>query len=154
MRRVSGAIFAVRRQIKGVCICEILTHGERPWSATPNVEVLARVERGERIPQPDGCPAAVYALLCEMWSLEASRRPTMLNVCTQLDALVAVATQTEPRRLVNKSIDIGVDALAANLEHLDSTLIERTIAEQRAKSSDDERWLEEVRLSDCCAQRC
>ena len=41
-----------------------------------NSEVIGKLESGERLPLPPGCPARLYALLLQCWAYEPSKRPT------------------------------------------------------------------------------
>lgn len=42
----------------------------------PLKEVVPRVERGYKMDAPDGCPAAVYDLMKQCWTLDSASRPS------------------------------------------------------------------------------
>ena len=63
-----------------VCIWEILSCGAKPFMGIRNVDVLCRLEDGERLPQPESCTDDLYLLLIRCWSFESSERPTFAVV--------------------------------------------------------------------------
>ena len=46
------------------------------FQGVKNSEVIGKLESGERLPLPPGCPARLYALLLQCWAYEPSQRPT------------------------------------------------------------------------------
>ncbi|KAL0167443.1 hypothetical protein M9458_035665, partial [Cirrhinus mrigala] len=42
----------------------------------PLKEVVPRVEKGYKMDAPDGCPAAVYDLMKQCWTLDPAGRPS------------------------------------------------------------------------------
>lgn len=72
----------------GVCIWEILTHGVKPWQNIRNHDVIVRVERGELLEQPAGCPKALYDLLRSMWILDPQFRISTAEVLNYLGHLL------------------------------------------------------------------
>lgn len=47
---------------------------QKPWANARNHEVIARVERGETLPQPPDCPDALYAALQALWASDERER--------------------------------------------------------------------------------
>ncbi len=45
-------------------------------SPQPLKEVVPRVEKGYKMDAPDGCPAAVYDLMKQCWTLDPAGRPS------------------------------------------------------------------------------
>ncbi|XP_022661649.1 focal adhesion kinase 1-like isoform X3 [Varroa destructor] len=61
-----------------VCVWEILSLGIKPFQGVKNGEVVARLEDGERLPLPHGCPPRLYSVLSLCWSYDPAKRPTFL----------------------------------------------------------------------------
>ena len=59
----------------GVCVWEILMLGIKPFQGVKNCEVIGRLERGERLPLPSGCPPNLYTVLTKCWAYEPTKRP-------------------------------------------------------------------------------
>lgn len=51
-----------------VCVWEILSYGLKPFAGIKNVEAVARIEEGQRLPKPDGCPDRLFSLMSSCWS--------------------------------------------------------------------------------------
>lgn len=60
----------------GVLLWEIYSFGRVPYPRIPLKEVVPRVERGYKMDPPDGCPAAVYDLMKQCWTLDPVGRPS------------------------------------------------------------------------------
>ncbi|XP_052283061.1 focal adhesion kinase 1-like isoform X4 [Dreissena polymorpha] len=68
----------------GVCIWEILMYGIKPFQGVRNNDVIGKIENGERLPLPPGCPPSLYNLMCVCWSYEPSKRPCFADLKTWL----------------------------------------------------------------------
>lgn len=68
----------------GVCIWEILMYGVKPFQGVKNNDVIGKIEAGERLPLPQGCPPALYNLMCVCWQYEPSKRPSFADLKTWL----------------------------------------------------------------------
>ena len=55
---------------------EILTRGDKPFQNVRNAEVLNRLENGERLPLPSGCPPQLYSIMCRCWAAQPDSRPS------------------------------------------------------------------------------
>lgn len=64
----------------GVCIWEILMYGVKPFQGIKNNDVIGRIENGERLPMPAGCPPSLYSVMTLCWSYEPSKRPTFKDL--------------------------------------------------------------------------
>uniref|UniRef100_A0A915E1M6 Non-specific protein-tyrosine kinase n=1 Tax=Ditylenchus dipsaci TaxID=166011 RepID=A0A915E1M6_9BILA len=158
----------------GVCMWEILSLGVKPWQGVRNHEVVLKVERGELLEQPPGCPSAIYTLLKAMWVVDARMRLTMpqvehflANLLQQIDEQVAYSQLVVPSNFhvmakkwleVEEETEEGYTPL--NTLHnknpaLDSTLL-RTLEQQRLQCDQDDKWLEEVeeKLLPAAALKC
>ena len=60
----------------GVLIFEVITKGAMPYAGMNNRQVLEAVEKGFRMPAPDGCPDPLYQIMLTCWKREADERPT------------------------------------------------------------------------------
>ena len=68
----------------GVCIWEILMFGIKPFQGVKNNDVIGKIEAGERLPLPPGCPPSLYNLMCVCWSYESTKRPSFADLKTWL----------------------------------------------------------------------
>ncbi|XP_041358012.1 focal adhesion kinase 1-like isoform X2 [Gigantopelta aegis] len=68
----------------GVCIWEILMYGVKPFQGVKNNDVIGKIEAGERLPLPPGCPPSLYNLMCVCWQYEPSKRPSFADLKTWL----------------------------------------------------------------------
>lgn len=60
----------------GVTIWELLTFGGKPYENVHAKDVPELLEKGERLPQPEGCSIDVYMILVKCWILDAEGRPS------------------------------------------------------------------------------
>ncbi|XP_073706358.1 tyrosine-protein kinase CSK-like [Garra rufa] len=60
----------------GILLWEIYSFGRVPYPRIPLKEVVPRVEKGYKMDAPDGCPAAVYDLMKQCWTLDPAGRPS------------------------------------------------------------------------------
>jgi len=59
-------------------------YGVKPFQGVKNNDIVGKIESGERLPLPPGCPPSMYNLMCVCWSYEPSRRPAISDVKTFL----------------------------------------------------------------------
>ncbi|NXI61362.1 FRK kinase, partial [Anseranas semipalmata] len=69
----------------GILLFEITTYGKMPYVGMPGHQVIQMLDKGYRLPQPETCPKALYELMLQCWSREASERPTFKALCLQLE---------------------------------------------------------------------
>ncbi len=60
----------------GIVISEVVTKGAMPYPGMNNRQVLEAVERGYRMPKPEGTPEPLYNIMLTCWKHEAEDRPT------------------------------------------------------------------------------
>eukprot|EP00035_Acanthoeca_spectabilis_P022653 m.444967 g.444967 ORF g.444967 m.444967 type:complete len:692 (+) comp19172_c0_seq1:125-2200(+) len=59
----------------GVTMWEIYSQAREPWGDLSMSEVLERLNRGDRLECPKGCPQETYGILMECWNMDKARRP-------------------------------------------------------------------------------
>ena len=59
----------------GVCVWEILMLGVKPFQGVKNSEVISKLESGDRLAFPPGCPPKLYSVMTQCWAYEPSQRP-------------------------------------------------------------------------------
>lgn len=100
----------------GIVMWEICTMGGSPYPGIPMVELLAYLQRGDRMRKPDQCPQELYEIICPCWEENPALRPNFYELEAQLSDLI--------RRKATTSNNL------ASFERLQST--------QSAQSSTDE----------------
>lgn len=60
----------------GIVLYEIITKGGTPYPEMSNAEVLDRIDKGYRMPQPPDCQTKYYSIMVECWNREPNKRPT------------------------------------------------------------------------------
>ena len=84
----------------GILLTEVITYGRIPYPGMNNAEVLQQIDKGYRMPPPNGCPELLYQLMLDCWKfvsplLRSQRRPTCLlpflpsQSCFAVSAVVA-----------------------------------------------------------------
>ncbi|GMT03938.1 hypothetical protein PENTCL1PPCAC_26112 [Pristionchus entomophagus] len=59
----------------GVAMWEIFTYGEEPWVGLKGIDVLRKVEAGDRLEKPRKCSIAIYDLMLLCWKINPDHRP-------------------------------------------------------------------------------
>ena len=73
----------------GITMYEMWTAAALPYLGMNNQKVWIEVAAGYRLPQPPGCPDAVYAMMRESWDAEGRNRPSMDALAGRLRRLHA-----------------------------------------------------------------
>lgn len=60
----------------GVTLWEMFALGAPPYGDLLNVDAIKLVDSGERLPQPDLCPAYIFAVMNSCWNYHPKERPT------------------------------------------------------------------------------
>lgn len=103
----------------GVCIWEILMYGIKPFQGVKNNDVIGKIENGERLPLPPGCPPSLYNLMCACWSYEPSSRPSFADIKGRLSEILEEERfrQEEEMRRDNRRIqDISWRSSGSDIE--------------------------------------
>ena len=85
---------------------EILMYGVKPFQGVKNNDVIGKIEAGERLHLPPGCPPALYNLMCACWAYEPSRRPCFADIKTYLSEILMDERQRaeDQRQFENRRI--------------------------------------------------
>uniref|UniRef100_A0A673A449 Tyrosine-protein kinase n=1 Tax=Sphaeramia orbicularis TaxID=375764 RepID=A0A673A449_9TELE len=78
----------------GILLTELVTKGRVPYPGMVNREVLEQVERGYRMPCPQGCPESLHEMMRHCWKKEPDERPTFEYIQSFLEDYF---TATEPQ---------------------------------------------------------
>ena len=60
----------------GIVIAEVVTKGSTPYPRMNNHQVLMAVNRGYRMPKPEGAPEPLYNIMLTCWKHKPEDRPT------------------------------------------------------------------------------
>ncbi|KAG0726441.1 Tyrosine-protein kinase HTK16 [Chionoecetes opilio] len=64
----------------GVTLWETYTFGDQPYGDIPGKDVVALLERSERLPKPEKCSKGVYELMLRCWNYKPKERPAFREV--------------------------------------------------------------------------
>uniref|UniRef100_A0A674N7K1 Tyrosine-protein kinase n=1 Tax=Takifugu rubripes TaxID=31033 RepID=A0A674N7K1_TAKRU len=78
----------------GILLTELVTKGRVPYPGMVNREVLEQVERGYRMPCPQGCPESLHEMMKLCWKKDPDERPTFEYLQSFLEDYF---TATEPQ---------------------------------------------------------
>ncbi|KAH6937993.1 hypothetical protein HPB50_006085 [Hyalomma asiaticum] len=70
----------------GITLWEMYTLGELPYGSLTGVQVLALVEKGERLTQPEGCPDWAYSAMQHCWRFSPDERPPFSDLAVLFSA--------------------------------------------------------------------
>jgi len=64
----------------GVTLWEMYTFGELPYGEMAGAQVIAYLERGERLLQPRDCPEDIYRIMLRCWCADPVNRPSFKDL--------------------------------------------------------------------------
>ncbi|VDM59237.1 unnamed protein product [Angiostrongylus costaricensis] len=115
----------------GVCVWEIMSWGVKPWQGVANADVITRIEAGERLPCPDGCPPVLFNYLeLMLWALQPQKRPTAKEIVAVFEVPITMT--------------FNVPVLLTNIATLPNLTLWRTLEEQKRQAEENDRWLDEL----------
>lgn len=80
----------------GIFLHEVITHCQfLPYRGMTNGEVLYKIQQGYRMPQPQGCPDKLYAIMQNCWKKDPDSRPTFHTLQGQLEDAEDCACEPE-----------------------------------------------------------
>lgn len=88
----------------GIVLYEIITKGGTPYPDMSNAEVLTRIDKGYRMPQPPNCEAKYYGIMVECWNKEPNKRPTFETLHWKLSDYFTQDEQYKPLELSDSRI--------------------------------------------------
>jgi serine/threonine protein kinase len=68
----------------GVVLLEIAVNGDTPLKDLTNQEVMANITSGYKPPKPPTCPASLYKVMCQCWSIDPAERPSFAELVQTL----------------------------------------------------------------------
>ena len=70
--------------------------GVKPFQGVKNSDVIGKLENGDRLAFPTGCPPRLYSILTQCWAYEPSKRPTFQELKQVLsETLIEERSQNE-----------------------------------------------------------
>ncbi|XP_035483501.2 protein-tyrosine kinase 2-beta-like isoform X1 [Scophthalmus maximus] len=79
----------------GVCVWEIFSTAQQPFSWLENGQVIIQLESGVRLPKPHFCPPTVYSLLTRCWAYEPHARPGFSQLVGSLSEIHRMESEQE-----------------------------------------------------------
>uniref|UniRef100_A0A0K8TI66 Tyrosine-protein kinase n=1 Tax=Lygus hesperus TaxID=30085 RepID=A0A0K8TI66_LYGHE len=64
----------------GVTLWEMFSYGAQPFCDMKGVDVIALIDRGERLPKPDACTEEIYQMMEKCWHHQPRDRPTFTEL--------------------------------------------------------------------------
>ena len=74
----------------GVCLWEIFSYGQQPYSGYSNTEVIEMVRSRQLLPCPANCPNHIYAMMLECWQEMPTQRPPFHDLHSRFRSWQAV----------------------------------------------------------------
>ncbi|KJH51256.1 protein tyrosine kinase [Dictyocaulus viviparus] len=132
----------------GVCVWEIMSWGVKPWQGVANADVINRVEAGERLPCPDGCPVVLFNYLeLIVWALKPQKRPTAKEIVTVMESLYDQLEKHVPIEKLHLVRPVeNVPVILTDIAALPKLTLWRTLEEQKRQAEENDKWLEEQDL--------
>ena len=72
--------------------------GVKPFQGVRNSEVIGKLECGERLALPAGCPPRLYSIMSSCWAYEPSKRPTFQQLKAALQVKDVFSLKYFPQR--------------------------------------------------------
>lgn len=69
----------------GIVLVELTTHGATPYQGLNNREVVEKLEKNYRHPQPSICPDNLYDVMLDCWNKTPAERPSFENLRKTLE---------------------------------------------------------------------
>ncbi|XP_004363445.2 protein tyrosine kinase [Capsaspora owczarzaki ATCC 30864] len=66
----------------GILAWEVYAYGASPYGKTIGPEILAAIESGRRLEQPDACPVATFEQIYRCWERDPDARPSFHHLCS------------------------------------------------------------------------
>ncbi|KAM9327998.1 protein-tyrosine kinase 2-beta-like [Pholidichthys leucotaenia] len=153
-----------------VCVWEIFSVAQQPFSWLENGQVIMQLEAGVRLHKPHLCPPNIYSLLTHCWAFEPDARPTFSQLVCSLSEIHRMEVEQEsnerrsrphpvssifdhnhtdpppkPSRIQGSTLPWGMHMQAAerNIRPVwEKERVEETLERQRREMAMDSQWLE------------
>ena len=83
----------------GILLYEIITEGSTPYPGVNSDQVLDMVQKGYRMPCPNGCPQKLYEIMRQCWRDKAASRPSFELLQYRLEHLCTMKGSAHPERM-------------------------------------------------------
>ncbi|XP_015242030.1 PREDICTED: protein-tyrosine kinase 2-beta-like isoform X2 [Cyprinodon variegatus] len=95
----------------GVCVWEIFSMAQQPFSWLENGQVINLLESGTRLGKPQKCPPTIYSLLTRCWSYEPHSRPTFRDLVLSFREIhkMELEQETDFRRVRSHSLSCTLE---------------------------------------------
>ncbi|KAI6647578.1 Protein tyrosine kinase [Oopsacas minuta] len=87
----------------GVLMWEVMSRGQIPYGDVDNYTLLEQIQQGYRLPQPEGCPYMLHALMIRCWDTVPEIRPTFSELHCEISEMVDNNFNPRPRSRFSKS---------------------------------------------------
>ncbi|GMT04676.1 hypothetical protein PENTCL1PPCAC_26850, partial [Pristionchus entomophagus] len=78
----------------GVLLWELFSFGEVPFASLQTTELLAHLQRGNRLEKPEWCTAQVYEVMLGCWREDANDRPSFSILSADFGAMLEHVTES------------------------------------------------------------
>ncbi|KJE92760.1 TKL protein kinase, variant [Capsaspora owczarzaki ATCC 30864] len=85
----------------GILAWEVYAYGASPYGKTTGPEILAAIESGRRLEQPDACPVATFEQMYRCWERDPDARPSFHHLCSFFSASASGHSIRDVGLLVN-----------------------------------------------------
>ncbi|CAB1413467.1 unnamed protein product [Pleuronectes platessa] len=154
----------------GVCVWEIFSLAQQPFSWLENGQVIHQLESGVRLPKPQFCPPTVYSLLDRCWAYEPPARPGFSQLVCSLSEIHRMESEQhlkpersrsnpslldrnltdpppKPNRIQGNTLPWDMHIQAADRDsrpvwEKERAHVEDTLQRQRLEMLQDRQWLE------------
>ncbi|XP_016894460.1 protein-tyrosine kinase 2-beta-like isoform X1 [Cynoglossus semilaevis] len=140
----------------GVCVWEIFSMAQQPFSWLENWEVINQLESGVRLPKPKICPTPMYSLLSRCWSYETHARPCFSELVCSFSEFHRIELEQELNPARSNQVPTSFyDSCTepppkpSRINHFGAThlqeqeQVEEVLDRQRKEMLLDKQWLEE-----------
>eukprot|EP00731_Ephydatia_muelleri_P023806 Em0016g77a len=105
----------------GILLWELATYGMSPYPGVELSQVYEMLETGYRMPNPEGCPDAIYGLMQRCWMSKPEDRPSFMEVSQQLNSMSDINESVEAT-LSGKTLPTRVDSISVSGTTMEDTV--------------------------------
>ncbi|XP_069376620.1 protein-tyrosine kinase 2-beta-like isoform X3 [Paralichthys olivaceus] len=131
----------------GVCVWEIFSMAQQPFSWLENGQVIHQLESGVRLPKPQFCPPTVFSLLNRCWTYEPHARPSFSQLVCSLSDILRMEIKQHPKPDRSRShpslLDSNVTNPPPKPSRIQGNTLPRDMRIQAAESDSRPLWEKE-----------